>query len=193
MNDAYDKYEKHGCIHWKYYQQKHPLYYPIVKEVKNLIKRDSSVLDIGCGDGLISHILAQKRCEVKGYDINVEGIKVAKKKTMQEEYLIKPQFECKSFEEIEEKRKYNYAIAIDVIEHVENVKALLSKIKKYGEKFIIGTPEKEKGKIHRFHVKEYSLKEMQDLLKKFFKTVQSRRIELSIRGSRRQYLICWGS
>ena len=89
-------------------------------EKKNNFLADFSILDIGCGGGLISEPMARLGAKVTGIDASEKNIKVAqlhaKQNGLDIEYL------NKSPEQLEQNRKFDIILNLEIVEHVDNVK-----------------------------------------------------------------------
>jgi len=73
MTTSSEKYRQHGPYHWWWYKNK-PTYTYYVDKVKAWIK-ESNVLDVGAGDGLIVHILG-----IKGIDNVPHAVELAQRR-----------------------------------------------------------------------------------------------------------------
>ena len=109
----FDKYEKLGAYHWDIYNT-NLLYKLHVNTIKKFFSRRDrgTLLDVGCGDGFISYVLAEIGYEILGIDTNATGIKLAKEKTN------KARFEVNRIENIKE--KVDYVLLSNTVEHVED-------------------------------------------------------------------------
>ena len=89
-------------------------------EKKNNFLADFSILDIGCGGGLISEPMARLGAKVTGVDASEKNIKVAqlhaKQNSLNIEYL------NKSPEQLDQKRKFDIILNLEIVEHVDNVR-----------------------------------------------------------------------
>ena len=87
---------------------------------KNNFLSDFSILDIGCGGGLISEPMARLGAKVTGIDASEKNIKVAqlhaKQNSLDIEYL------NKSPEQLDQKRKFDIILNLEIVEHVDNVR-----------------------------------------------------------------------
>ena len=96
-----------------------------------------TILDIGCGGGLISEPMSRLGAKVTGIDASKKNIKVAslhaKKNKLKINYL------CTSPEEISKKEKYDIILNLEIVEHVENLdlylKSCCELLKKNGVMF----------------------------------------------------------
>ena len=77
------------------------------------------ILDIGCGGGLISEPMARLGGEVTGIDASEKNIQIAslhgKKNNLKIKYL------NNSPEELNEKKKFDIILNLEVVEHVDNL------------------------------------------------------------------------
>lgn len=196
MAHYYDKYINNGSIHWKYYKQKHGLYYPIVEAVMQRVPRDVSVLDLGCGDGIIDHLLASQGCKVIGIDVDATGIKLAKENTSKHEYRHNPVFKVGDVTEIGlyKDMDVDVGISIDVIEHLTDPMALLQNMFMVCGSVVIGTPEKKPDKkVEKYHVKEYSKDELTcALIETGFRNIDVSTILLRHKEKSKSYLLAVG-
>jgi len=92
---------------------------------KNL--NNTTVLDIGCGGGLVSEGLSKIGATVTGIDFIKENIKVArmhaKKNNLKINYFVK------DFEKEKITSKYDVIIILEVLEHLKNWEEFIKKIK----------------------------------------------------------------
>ena len=92
---------------------------------KNL--NNTTVLDIGCGGGLVSEGLSKIGATVTGIDFIKENIKVAKmhakKNNLEIDYYVK------DFEKEKITSKYDVIIILEVLEHLNNWEEFIKKIK----------------------------------------------------------------
>ncbi len=96
------------------------------------------ILDIGCGGGLLSEPMTRLGAEVVGIDASEKNINVAKlhakKNNLNIEYL------CASPEKLDNKKKFDVILNMEIIEHVEDVnffiKSCSSLLKKNGIMFV---------------------------------------------------------
>ena len=93
---------------------------------KSIRKKD--VLDIGCGGGLISELLAKKNANVTGIDENIYNIKQAREHA--KIGSIKINYKNQSLDTFykKNKKKYDLILCLEVLEHVNDVKKTLDKI-----------------------------------------------------------------
>ena len=86
---------------------------------KKILLKNLSILDIGCGGGLISEPMARLGGDVTGIDAAEKNIKIAslhsKKNNLNINYL------NKSPEQLDSKEKFDIILNLEVVEHVENL------------------------------------------------------------------------
>ena len=107
-----------------------------MKYIKKIILKDNtnskalknlSLLDLGCGGGLICEPLSRIGMKVTGIDFVKENIKIAKdhakKSNLQIDYLYQ------DLENLKIQRKYDIILMLEVIEHLEDFKKIINKNK----------------------------------------------------------------
>ena len=100
----------------------------ILNNFKNPLNKH--VLDIGCGGGLISELLAKKNAHVTGIDENKNNIKQAKLHAKKN--LLNINYQTKSLDIFckKNKKKFDLVLCLEVLEHVKNVEETVRKISK---------------------------------------------------------------
>ena len=90
-----------------------------INDTNNQFLKNLSILDIGCGGGLISEPMARLGGKVTGIDASKKNIKIAqlhaKKNNLDIRYI------SKSPEQLNEFEKFDVILNLEIIEHVENV------------------------------------------------------------------------
>ncbi len=170
ITDPFIKYDIGGAYHWKWYLVNFDGYRDFTNLLVDLLPISGRLLDVGCGDGLISYLFFRSGFEVVGLDTSETAIQLAKIvsdmavresmgsdiKSVQEmpftagdqKPLIKRfdqgalQFHCRSIYDIAETDEFDYAICSEVIEHLEHPERLLENVHRVVRKFaIITTPD----------------------------------------------------
>lgn len=102
----------------------------------NNIDTEDIVLDVGCGNGFNTYLIAKKAKKVIGIDINKENIDYAKKKFSQSniEYILG------DILDFSYNHKFNVIVLSNVLEHIKERIKLLLKLKKLGNRFLIRVP-----------------------------------------------------
>lgn len=162
----FDKYEKYGAYHWNAYinNKEYRKHVDTVKKFFSTQKR-GSLLDVGCGDGFISHVLGEMGFKVLGIDTDPTAIKLAKGKTIQ------ASFEINKIENIKE--KIDYILISNVIEHVADDKGMLVCASKLAERgTLISTITSDAGlPPDPYNEREYTDKSFSDLMTLVFKDI----------------------
>jgi 2-polyprenyl-3-methyl-5-hydroxy-6-metoxy-1,4-benzoquinol methylase len=100
--------------------------------------QDRSILDIGCGSGRVSFLLAKEGAKVTGIDYANSMIELARNYQRQSKELNSVEFICCDFmEDFPEDKKYNTSIALGVFDYIRDPLPFLTKIKKITESKII--------------------------------------------------------
>ena len=110
-----------------------PRHIRIKNDLKDIIKRDMNVLDLGCGTGITTKYIAELGAKVTGIDISPTLIEFAKENSNHEniEYLI---HDITDFNL--DKKTFDAICLIDIMEHIpiEKIPKLIENIKKYSHK-----------------------------------------------------------
>ncbi len=100
---------------------------------------NKSVLDIGCGSGRISFMLAEKGAKVTGIDYSNSMIDLAKKYQLQFKNN-SIQFNCCDFmQDFPDDKQYDISIVLGVFDYIEDPIPFLSKVRKITTNKIISS------------------------------------------------------
>lgn len=147
----FTKYHKFGAYHWKQYEDKNTKYSRYADRIKGWIK-EKNVLDIGAGDGKITHLLG-----IRGVDNEPEAVRLAKEKgadvVLGEAYNL-------PFKDEE----FDAAFVGDVLEHLEFPHKGLKEARRVIKNYLyIASPEKGTNK-DKFHYQEWTPEELKELV-----------------------------
>lgn len=163
VNKSFNKYQSRGAYHWHWYENNTHNYYEYAQLTLSFFPESGSILDIGCGDGLISYLFYQQGFSVFGIDPDKRGISIAKNKVLykllrQNPALLLPEiiapyfvkshlrnkgieFRQQSIENLEDEKNFDYSICLEVIEHLPNPDILIEKILSTTRKYaVLSTP-----------------------------------------------------
>ena len=169
MVEPFIKYDIGGAYHWKWYLLNFDKYRDFTNSILKLYPNPGKILDIGCGDGLMSYLFFRLGFDVVGFDTSEVAIQLAKivsEKAINDgmganvaavqgtaytfgeranlsvrlaQHALK--FRRQSIYDLKEENSYDYAICSEVIEHVEDPLELLNNVYCAIRKFaIITTP-----------------------------------------------------
>ena len=97
-----------------------------------------SILDIGCGGGLLSEPMSRMGANVTGIDASEKNIKIAKLHSKNNK--LKINYLCTSPEKLEIKKKFDVILNMEIVEHVEDIDFFLKScsklLKKNGLMFV---------------------------------------------------------
>lgn len=94
----------------------------IVNTLGAHIPANGAILDIGCGNGIISRYLGRYGYQVQGVDVSEKAIETARKLNA----MPNVRFDVKSAEELKaSERKYDAIICSEVLEHLQDPSSLL--------------------------------------------------------------------
>lgn len=175
----FTKYKTQGAYHWDLVSlhptKRDPFLLGRYRNVIFLMKKKISslkgkkILDLGCGDGVLSYMLAKERAIVSGVDSSDVAIAYAKEKTkkMQIEFRKANVYEL-PFDDNE----FDAVVSSDVIEHLQDVNQYLKEIKRVTKKggiIVLSTPIKlTEEPLDKMHVVEWFTKEYINILSKYF-------------------------
>jgi len=139
---------------------------------KDLIK-GKTVLDIACGEGYGSFLMAEEAAEVVGIDIDGTTIQHAAKKYKRANLRFK-QGQVEKINEADQ--SFDVVVSFETLEHIEDHEKMFREIKrvlKTGGIVIVSTPDKkfysdQPGYNNPFHKKELYEEQFKDLIRRFF-------------------------
>ncbi len=179
---TFNKYATRGAYHWREMKRTdirafnayHQAHYEWILKLAGDLK-GKKVLDVGCGDGVLSFLLAQKGAEVTGLDNDEHGLRFAEENLKRENKngTLRYRFVNGSAYEMPfESETFDIVVSCEVIEHVRKPEQLVSeahRVLKKGGQVIITTPYRlTEVPLDSNHVKEYYPGELEILLEKKF-------------------------
>lgn len=125
-----------------------------------------SVIDLGCGDGLLAVTLAQAGCLVTGIDSVPGNVLRAQRLAEAKGVAEHTRFVCSQIEKLDlnEIGQHDLAICMEIIEHVQNPAMILGTGLDIANVVVFSTPHAQVGRehvslapdgIHQYHVREY--------------------------------------
>lgn len=141
--------KKNSTNYTYYYTNNHPRYHhaylvsPLLEMLATV--QDASptklrVLDLGCGNGSLSHVIAEHGCEVVGVDTSAPGIAISRQSFPECQFIQADIYELPDTDML---NSFDVVLAIEVIEHLLYPKELAKNAKlclKPGGMLIISTP-----------------------------------------------------
>jgi len=103
----------------------------IIKSLQNIISKNMTVLDVGCGTGITTEAISKLAYYVLGVDIAENLIGCAKKR-------VNADFIVGDFCDLALKKKFNIVCLVDVLEHIipSRIWSFLDNVKKYAEDYV---------------------------------------------------------
>lgn len=94
--------------------------------IPSLIKKATTILDIGCNAGYLASAMKEKYCVTDGIDVNEEALHIAKRYCRQtyQRNLYDPHLNIPAFH-------YDYIVMSDILEHLPRPDLLLQDISQY--------------------------------------------------------------
>ncbi|MDG7056003.1 MAG: bifunctional 2-polyprenyl-6-hydroxyphenol methylase/3-demethylubiquinol 3-O-methyltransferase UbiG [Wolbachia endosymbiont of Meromenopon meropis] len=96
-----------------------------IKELKKCDLKKLSLLDIGCGGGILSESMARIGITVSGIDICKKNIEVAQSHA--EKIGLSIEYIHTSIEDLSNDKKYDIILLMEVVEHVDNLEFFIKK------------------------------------------------------------------
>jgi 2-polyprenyl-3-methyl-5-hydroxy-6-metoxy-1,4-benzoquinol methylase len=162
MVRKFDKYERRGAYHWGWYKVNFGKYRDVTRMAVKQFPEEGTLLDLGCGDGLTTYLLHMRGLTVTGTDLSRAGIKLAQRETKRRN--VKIDFRVQDFSKTT--GEYDYVLCHAVIEHVEDYRGMLRKIKSVVKEYaIISTANGDKQKGDSYDCNIWTPKEFEKILK----------------------------
>lgn len=180
----FDKYRTRGAVHWCEYFSRDPRKFNayLAARYEWILRlagdvRGKRVLDLGCGDGVLSYLLAAKGADVIGADSSEDGLAHANKETAKRYVSGSCKFISASAYEVPlPDESFDVVVSCEVIEHLPEPEKMLTEARrllKKGGKLILTTPYR----ITEFpqdehHIREYFPQELRSFVSHQFADVE---------------------
>lgn len=155
---SFPKYKDRGAYHYEWFQNNTFGYKDCVNACVNFCK--GRTLDVGCGDGLVAKLIAGKGYSVVGIDNNKEGLMLARDNN--DQALFQEHNIAWPLDGV-----WDYMACLNVIEHLEKPEDLLRTFKENIRKAGIIITDKKQPTLGKYHVHEFTKKELIDLFKDY--------------------------
>ena len=99
---------------------------------KKMPLKNISILDVGCGGGLISVPMKRLGANVVGIDASLKNINVAKIFSKEKKLEIK--YICSSPEKLKIKKKFDVLLMLEIVEHVDDINLFIKQSSKFLKK-----------------------------------------------------------
>ena len=99
------------------------------KDKKNIPFLNLDILDLGCGGGLICESLCRLGANVTGVDFVTKNIEIARQHALKSNLEI--EYYKQDLSSLDLKKKYDVILLLEVIEHLDNWKQIITKSIKY--------------------------------------------------------------
>lgn len=176
----FQKYKTRGAYHWDqvgyHFVKRNAFVLGRYKNVINLLKQEFGsldnkiILDIGCGDGVLSYFLSKEGAKVYGIDYSDIAINFAKEKCkgMNINFV-----QGSAYDLDYEDNTFDIVVSSDVIEHLEDVSQYLSEIKRVISNegvVVISTPVRyTEFPLDKEHIIEWFPSEYKSVIEEYFK------------------------
>ena len=127
VNGKFKPLHMFNPIRIEYILEKIKQHFKIINNKPNFLN-GLSILDIGCGGGLISEPMTRLGAKVTGIDASEKNIKIAKIHSKKNKLNIN--YLNRSPEQLEVKEKFDVILNLEIVEHVENVEIYITSCNK---------------------------------------------------------------
>ena len=178
---AFTKYQERGPYHWdeakrsirKFNAHQEARFQWILRCLGDV--KEKTVLDVGCGDGVLTYRIVKKGANAIGLDSSEDAIKLAKEifsgKNLPAKFILADAHEMPI-----ENNSIDCVVLGEVLEHAAEPEKLLSEIQRVLRaegKVVISTPYRlSEVPSDEFHIKEYYPSELKHLLSKYFSDIE---------------------
>lgn len=182
-NDAYKSGGGIGNYHRHYKQS---FYYPSWQKAMSYLsalKRDFSILEIGCGAGQFANMLFDNGfTNYIGFDYAAEGVALAKRNNPERagQFVVGDAFQTELME-----KEYGLVICFEVLEHVQNDLALLQRIRP-GTRMLLSVPNFD----DPYHVRHFKSKD--EVWERYSQVVRISDISVSMLTQTNCLYYIWG-
>ncbi len=147
------------------------------KFAAKMIGKKQRVLEVGCGEGLGTWLLAKECGQAKGLDFDQEAILKAQENWREDNLC----FECADFLSSNTKERYGGVVSLDVIEHIrpDHASDFLNRMAEVLDPYgvaIVGTPNITSDRYasevtRKGHINLYNHQRLEDEMRKHFSQV----------------------
>ncbi len=173
----FDKYDDRGAYHWAECDRNSSIYNPPLEAryevVRRKIPRTRRLLDIGCGDGYLMHLLSEHCVSIVGIDSQHAAVVLASDKLRNYSNCSVMQASC--YQIPIGNSSFDTVVLTDVFEHLESPEICLAEVCRVLSptgSLLVTTPKwKVDGPWDHRHVNEYTADELERYLRRFFDRV----------------------
>lgn len=180
---VFNKYKIRGSMHWQEMMSRDPRKFNAYQQARYgwILKmageiRGRRVLDLGCGDGSLTYLLAKNGAQVVGVDNEEEGLRFAEEnlKSVWDSSLKYKFVSASAYTLPFEEGAFDFVVSCEVIEHLQQPEKMLqegARVLKTGGLFVLTTPYKvTEVPQDPNHVNEYYPSQIKEMLGRYFKT-----------------------
>lgn len=183
-NRPFGKYERFGAYHWREIGRL-PTRHNAVLTARYRVLLDAMdtgarrVLDIGCGDGTLTHRIAQRGGRVWGLDDSLLPLRLARGEFNRRSSRLRPLLVNGDARRLPfAGGAFDCVVMADVIEHIDAADEVIGeahRVLRTGGQILLTTPRRLGATSgHEYHCREYTGAELADLLRRRFGDVHVR-------------------
>ena len=178
---SFDKYERFGAYHWREVEGRPTRHNAVLSGRYQVLMSamDSTldrVLDVGCGDGTLTYALSAKTRHVCGIDDSLLPLRLAHKEFDRRTSNTRPllaRADARRLPFFDD--AFDCVVLADVIEHIDVPEAVIGeafRVLRRGGQILVTTPRRSADAApHEYHYREYTGRELSDLLRTWFSNV----------------------
>lgn len=171
---SFTKYEQRGAYHWQeiaerspfaYSARLHAFYAFFLAEARR--RRPSLVVDVGCGDAALTHLLAERTgARVVGIEPEPRGVELARDalaRAGSSAEIVQARGEDLPFED----GSASLVTMCEVVEHVDPIEPLLTEAARVlapGGALLVSTPQWQTDDLREHHVREFTADDLRATL-----------------------------
>lgn len=148
------------------------------QQVVSRIPKDKSlkILDIGCGDGVLAWLIYRRnKAKIIGIDTDKDSLKAARKELKARGAKVKF-VQASAYQLPFKTNSFDVVVATEIIEHLAKPETMLQEIsrvlKPQGQSIITTLVKLRRTPEDKMHVKEFTRKDLYNLLSKYFSQVE---------------------
>jgi len=114
------------------HMRENPRHNKVKKDLKDIIKEEMNVLDLGCGTGITTKYIAELGAKVLGVDLSPKLVEFAKENSNHQNI----EYRIADITNLDlDKKKFDVICLVDVMEHIpiEKIPGLIESIKRYSQ------------------------------------------------------------
>ena len=190
---GYDKYELFGAYHWRHYptgvlrqiwrwdpykRAHHRIMLRLLRARLGAAPIEGSILEVGCGDGVVTHLLTSLGYTVVGLDLERRALHLGRaefaKRGRRSPVVVQGTCAALPFRDAE----FSAVLCTEIVEHLDEATsdaffAEAYRVAKPGGLLVVTTPQKQTDEMKSpYHVHEFSAADLERAIGRYFTDVE---------------------